>query len=1045
MSILKNTLIRTVSSTALSMCALAQAAVANEVPGVDESNSYRLQMMTQIFDGQRDFSHSQVAKIARIKKGGESYTLMNFGDGSVFIETPDNTAASNFKNTSGVEAEFKYNYKTKTLSGANQVSGYFNTHVRPYLQGNPALGRDSAWTKTVAMRDMDIAGTRGGQIKIELERDYFSQGSKNYVLLHYKVPAFSYTAPSGEKVIQWGEGVSVSDPGFGEIYWNASLQHAVATTKDGIRRPYRYAKTMAATDVNGTPLIDPRKMDAVQPYFDNFYAPTKTEVMAFEGDGRKPDQSPIRMAANLDVMALSLAEGSANESPQVSGQYGNGSNGNNKGSSAASTAFNVTKTGLGYADKYAAVRTALEKYSNAKDISNFKYTEEGKDIVNALNQLATESEKLKRKFKTLRNKNARLRAIIDIAIENTPEGEFISDKARRTLEQVKENTTQIKQLAQEIEYLGSETSALGKLLKQIPAEQAIKVMDDFGKSKGGKALAVFSHVMNLKTTYDAGSNVYTAATSDQSSGELKLTRNYGTAGSTFELGLDLLGLAANATTDPVAFFSDAIAITSGSVGDIYISAKGKLDTDAYIIKTYKEGSRLRTKLFNMKQDKYIQEYTDLIKQGRNAINDLGDYLDQYDLNPEPWTVNHPNWDPKTNNWKVGTRQWKEQQRLLEKQKQTGKKIDWDAVNQRFYDSFKKDYPTAAKRTPKPKKRNDYLFVGSDIPDWLLDQWERDARKRKAKGELDAYQSKRLEEIRAEQRRRDEERRQRIEDGKNNPITFDPVTWEPPIWEPPVWEPPEWVPPEWTPPEFDAPIGSIIDFTQFDGSVDDNWLGFASVMAFDYENMSGTVATDLGPYEEFIAKYGLRKLERLALQAGYPNLASALNDWESLVSKANDQGFRQWAGQAPVCYMACVNIQGLWTQKMSQLALGDLISDSRDLFSTGGLSDVSIGSLLLTIFFRDFGLQDNDAIRIVVSQFGREIFNSSFVLTNAGQSISIALRPGVAAVQITAINTGDIPPNTAEIRINGVTQGDEEQRYSLDEGEQAVLRVNTGRR
>lgn len=1050
MNIFKHTLVRTVSISGLGLCAWTHAAAANEVPGVDESNAYRLQMMTQIFDGQRDFSQAQVAKVGRVRKGNESYTLMNFGDGSVFIETRGNTSAGNFKNTSGVEAEFKYNYATKTLSGANQVAKYFNTHVRQYLQGSPALGRDTTWTKNIAIRDMDIAGASGGQINIELTRDYFSYGGKDFVLLHYKLPAFSYTSADGERVIQWGEGVSVSDPGFGEIYWNASLQRAVATGADGVQRPYRYAKTIAATDAKGAPLIDPRKMDAVKPYFDTFYGETKTQVIGFVGGGHKPDQTPIRMAANLDVMALSLAEGSANESPQISGQYTGGSNGNARnarrnpiGSRVGTLSIdNRVLTGLGLADKYVAVLNAIETYNNApvKD-----YVGALDAYTNALKELATESDRLKRQFVTLKEKNDFLRDIVDGAIKNTPDGQFVNDRVRRVLEETKQNSAKLKVLAKEIEVLGGETNKIGNILKKMPVEKVSKVMDAFGKSMGGKALAAFSHAMNIKTTYDAGRNIYTAATSDQSTGELKLTRNYGTSDSGFVLGLDLIGLAANAYSgDPVAVFSDAIAITSGSLGDVYISAKGKLDTDAYVIETYKEGSRLRIRLNNMKQDKYIREYTDLVQKGKDAVIGLNEHLDQYDLTPKPWTVYHPNWDPMTNDWRVGSRQWNEKQALLTRERNGGK-VDWDAVNQRFYDAFKKDYPTAAKRTPPPTTSAEkYVFVGSATPDWLLEQWERDARQREARGDLDAYQKRRLQEIREEQRLRDEERRQRIEYGKNNPITFDPVTFDPVTWDPPVWEPPEWVPPVWTPPEFDAPDSSIIDFTQFSGSEDDNWLGFASVMAYQYGDLSGTVATDLGPYEAFIAKYGMRKLERLALQAGYPNLASALNDWQNLVAKANDSGFRQWANRAPVCYMACANIQGLWTQKKSQLALGDLLADSRNLFSTGGLTDVSIGSLLLTIFFRDFGLQDNDAIRIIVTQFGREIFNSSFVLTNAGQSINIALRPGIAAVQVTALNTGDIPPNTAEVRIDGVIEGDSEQRYSLDKGEQAVLRVNTGR-
>jgi len=116
---------------------------------VDDHNRFQLQMMTQIFDGAKDFSQSQTSTIARLRKGDESYTLMNFGDGSVFIETDDSVSAGNFENVSGIEAEFAYDYKTKTLSGDNQAADYFNTHVRKYVMDGPALGSDIEFEKSI--------------------------------------------------------------------------------------------------------------------------------------------------------------------------------------------------------------------------------------------------------------------------------------------------------------------------------------------------------------------------------------------------------------------------------------------------------------------------------------------------------------------------------------------------------------------------------------------------------------------------------------------------------------------------------------------------------------------------------------------------------------------------------------------------------------------------------------------------------------------------------------------------------------------------------
>ena len=54
-----------------------------------------------------------------------------------------------------------------------------------------------------------------------------------------------------------------------------------------------------------------------------------------------------------------------------------------------------------------------------------------------------------------------------------------------------------------------------------------------------------------------------------------------------------------------------------------------------------------------------------------------------------------------------------------------------------------------------------------------------------------------------------------------------------------------------------------------------------------------------------------------------------------------------------------------------------------------------------------------------------------------------VRPGVVSVQMTAVNEGAIPPNTAGLTIQGVTGGENEQQYSLSTGDTAGLRVTVG--
>lgn len=1021
--------------TSVSVLAIAIGlfAASHSLAAVDETNKYRLRLMTQTFDGAKEFSHTQEAGVIRMRKDNESYTRMDFNDGAVVIERLDATSVGAFENTTGAEAEFTYDYETNTLSGHNAVAPYFNKYVRPQLAGNPALGEDAKWTKDMTLAQVGVTVSPDNSLSLDLERKYFTHEGVDYALIRYAIPAFSYSSESGVPIIHWGQGLALTDPGFGVVYWSATLHRAVAQAPgDDEVRPYRYAKTIAAVDEKGAPLIDPRTIKQVSHHFNEYYAPTKTGVLPFAGEGDDVDQTPIVLAANLDQMALSIAENSPNQTGNTSGQNSNGVNG-----------VDVGKTILGWVDKAAAVANALETESNAtKTVWNAQYTaQKTAEVLGELEDLADKSSGLKKQFTDILSENKRLRAIVETTVKNTPDGEFIPESAYKITEQLRENTSKLNALTDEISLLGQETNFIKRGLQSLPTHALTDVMEKFGKSRGGKALSTFSHVMNVNTVRVAGQNVYKAATTDLSSGELTLTRKYGSGGAVFDLGLDLIGLAANSYADPKAAISDSVALLSGSLGDVYISAKAKLDMDQRELEIFKQGVELRGRLEELKSKKRNKEVTDEIEATRKELAELAGILDGV-ANPEPWTIYHPNWDSETNNWKPGTPQWKAEQAEIAKLRNVSSEPteeDWDRFNKAMSE-LRDPYPKGPKYVPKDKPEPEQQF--STIPDWLQKEWdELPAKMRKA--ELDRYQTAKLQAQKEAYELREAERHERIMGMRDGPVTFTPVEFEPVVFEAVEWEAPVWEPPVWVPPEFDAPIQSIIDFTQFDGSEDDNWFGFASIMAFQYENMSGKVETDLSKYEEFIALHGLRKLERLATQAGYPNLASALNDWENLVAKANDQGFRQWAGRAPVCYMACTNIQGLWTQKMSQLALGDILLDSRELFSTAGLSDVSIGSLLLTIFIRDFALEDGDAIRIVVNQFGRDIFNSSFVLTNAGQQINVPLRPGVAGVEITALNTGDFPPNTAAVSIGGVTNGDSDQSYSLDEGEQGVLRVNTG--
>ena len=217
-------------------------------------------------------------------------------------------------------------------------------------------------------------------------------------------------------------------------------------------------------------------------------------------------------------------------------------------------------------------------------------------------------------------------------------------------------------------------------------------------------------------------------------------------------------------------------------------------------------------------------------------------------------------------------------------------------------------------------------------------------------------------------------------------------------------------------------------------------------AFDYTSMVGIVATDLGRWAEWLATQNMRELERLADNAGYPNLASALADAPNILRQSQDPGYRQWAMQAPSCNgpAGCgPSYLERWHMKQSIVALGDILADSRDIFSTGGFSDIGISGLDLSYLLRDHALEDGDIVRVRITQFGHVIYEGTVNLTNVGEVFGMLLGRGVASLEIFAVNEGSARPNTAQITVDDVVRGQATQTYSLATGETATLRIEAG--
>ena len=1186
-----------------------------------ETNRYSMQVMVETFDGARGYSHTQTIGYGRMRQGQESWIELDFGDGAAVIESPRGLAASGFTNTSGTEAGLRYDYATHRLHGGSPlVSGFHNTFVRRQLGRAPALGSDASWTAQLTLAELGFVGRAPGEVSIELSRRYFEHGGRPYVLLRYRVPTFSYTF-KGRRFVQWGEGLALTDPGFGTMYWNAALHRAVGAQDAGSGRPYRFAKTMIALDAEGQPMVDPRAIPETAGLVDTFYGPSAREVMGFVEGGDR-DLGPLVLANSVDIMALSIAEDSANQLGEVTGQYLNGQNGNvfadplpavHTGPAAQDAADALGAQAFGtepamvpspqsqtLADEAAHVvqeRSSVTAPSaapattttssdgaspggggvgagggtgqgggggggqssasvSAQNVLDGAITTVGQvsgattDTVNTADQVADtlggltelmlraeqvhddlliarrEFEEAKAALEALPQSEAITTTIkqstlalkseltamnlelaqyeeIFSASERTgvkphpalitefiklkgqamdassklqglyASGEAwdyrVSDKAKSLHGVMAGKASTIKTMESSLETLGGQAYVVARKVQLLDPGAAARFTRRILESPYAEKLGKFADFLNgldiAKATYNMGS-----VFSGNTGGELPLSRDYGD-GSTKWLALELASLWGNIASGNLAGFAlDAATTMTTSLSDILIANYGltktfeamddaewtrlRLETDQRIRRIDDAVDALETELAEAEEE--LDTFDEDVEEGRKLAEEL---LEERRRNREEAERLAREAEEAA---AEEARRAAEAEELAEAQRTEPTPEEWEQFHEDIAEAIKPDYPTVPPLTEEEARRIDQerqerLEREREL---ALAEAEREAAEMAAElarqaAEREAQIQRSIEEAEAAIARREEERllrEQRLQEARERELTvseletsdlvvseFDvtPVVFDPPTWDPPVFEPPVWVPPE-----FDPPEPTPIEWTDFDEGDDYPNTGN---LAFGFEDMSGTVETDLSRWAEWLATQNVRELERLALLAGYPNLASALADAENLIRLSQDDGYRQWALQAPSCggYVGCgPSYLERWWMKSAVVKLGEILNDSRAIFSTGGLSDVSITGLNLAYLMRDFGTQDGDQVNIVISQFGREIYNRDLTLTNAGEDFDIQLRAGVAALSIYAINEGSISPNTAEIQLDNVTRGDAVQSYSLNTGQTATLRIAT---
>lgn len=1121
--------------------ALAQTADGDNV--TRETNRYNMRLMLQVFDGNREFSHNQVAGFARMREGDESWVAVNFGDGAVVIDRGKMLQVGRFRNTSGTEAGMRYNYATRTLTGDGPVAAYHNRYVRPQLGHAPALGRDASWETDLSLRALGFEELPAAPVSIAFSRQYLTYAGKPLVLLRYRVPSFSYRA-NGRTIVQWGEGAALTDPGFGEVYWNAALHRAVAQQAGASGQPYRLLKTMGAVDDKGAPLIDPRKVPEVAPLLAHFYGPSAKEVLSFAANGQA-DGTPVNIANRLDVMALSIVEDSANQTGEVTSAYTTGGRGNEQSTGQKlGEALGGLNTAITYADKSSAVLGALDKAINsgtAVDLSP--------DIIRGLVQLTNDAvgmqPKIEQAFAAAQAAQQRLEDVRKLGPLTSPEIEsttakltaaqsrlgaanaevdyiemiFEGDKsaptqqmtdglrsanaqqdaaqqsynaAKREYEaalsaaqkardaQIDKAITEAKALGQKaLDLEKSVETTLGTRMKDLtaritalPAPKLHAMVNWLNESSAGKVFAGVTHTLNAMTSAQAITNFYQGTTKDLSGGKLPLTRTYAQSGygslggSVLGLTLDIGSLAANTYSGNVAgVLSDGQAIVLGSVGDIIVSMKGVYDTNMEVARIREEGLRLQQAAFDQARAKRLADLAGMEADLDNIKASLDDLASEGD-DEQTKLAKILLAERQANREKAERQRQAEEARLIEEARLENERLyqenlkrpptqeEWDQFDRDIAEAMKPDYPTAEPPTPEEiaarlQRAEEKRLADAEAAEAIAAAEaqklaDEEAERQRKAGELAQAQEEAKEKREEEKEKLKERWKQAEERGLDiSPLEISPFDIQPVTFTPPVWVPPKFDPPVWVPPEFDAPDPMTFDWTNF---ADDDYPGGNINLAFQYDDMSGKVATDLAPWADWLATQDQRRLERLAKNAGYPNLASALADADNLIRQARDQGYRDWANQAPSCggTVGCgPSYLERWSMKLATVSLGDILNASRDVFSSGGLTDIGISGNRLAYLLRDHGVEDGDIIDVEITQFGRILYQKQISLTNAGENFNIPLQRGVAGMTVFAVNEGTLQPNTAQVTIDNIVRGEATQQYSLRRGEFATQRIEVG--
>lgn len=157
---------------------------------------------------------------------------------------------------------------------------------------------------------------------------------------------------------------------------------------------------------------------------------------------------------------------------------------------------------------------------------------------------------------------------------------------------------------------------------------------------------------------------------------------------------------------------------------------------------------------------------------------------------------------------------------------------------------------------------------------------------------------------------------------------------------------------------------------------------------------------------------------------------------ALATEVANDGSYEW--QIPVDIDLDTEIHDEYTVVIS--AAGDdakdtpQLSAASELFaivpeSTGGLSDVTVDSRNVVITLTDNGAQiDGDTVTVVLNEGVLAV--EHVLVEEPGSDFALTLQPGPNVLEIVAVNEGTVSPNTAQLRISNVIDGEEVQQWRL---------------